>query len=167
MTIPWAGGYSPIISRSHPSYTSLPFPVLSLPCPRRAVLAAVAAAACLACADPNEVPGPSRLDNGNPLAATSITASAAASQVTVRNTTDSTVGYFLAEREVLIRATFAPCGDYTPRLAPGAQIAIPYDSIMGYNRQAKEAVVFWCTMSRGPDGLWRPVNGMQSVSVRL
>jgi hypothetical protein len=87
--------------------------------------------------------------------------------VTVRNTTDSTVGYFVVEREILIRATFAPCGDHMPRLAAGEQIAIPYDSIMGYDKQAKEAFVFWCTMSRGRDGLWRPVGGMQSVFVRL
>ncbi|MCC6243273.1 MAG: hypothetical protein IT353_10555 [Gemmatimonadaceae bacterium] len=121
----------------------------------------------VACSDSAAPPELAPLGNGNPSVANPVEATAARPNVTVRNTSDSTVGYFVVEREILIRATFAPCGDHTPRLAPGRQIVIPYDSIMGYDRQAKEAVVFWCTMSRGPDGLWRPVGGMQSVSVRL
>jgi hypothetical protein len=133
----------------------------------RLSLLAVAIVAGVACADPHAAPETARLESGENPASTSIVVTAAASRVTVRNTTDSSVAYFLAERESLLYIKFAMCSDRSPRLAPGTQIAVPYDSIIGYSAQANAAAVMWCTMSRGRDGQWSAVGEMHRVDVRL
>lgn len=104
--------------------------------------------------------------NGGIVAGT-LEVTAANRSLTLRNTTEQVVTYFVFEKETLILATFPPCGSQITRLAQADKVLIPYSEIVGYSDKATEAAVFWCALSRSADGTFKPLGSMQSKIIRL
>ena len=134
---------------------------------RLATLAASAflAAAATACSTeeqaPVETPSPAGIVAGT------LEATASRPNLTLRNTTESQVGYMVVDKDLMVVAMFPPCGTNCPRLVQGAQLTVPYSAISGYTDKSTEVMVMWWTYTRAADGTLQPTGAMQSRLVRL
>jgi hypothetical protein len=134
---------------------------------RLATLAASAflAAAATACSTeeqaPVETPAPAGIVAGT------LEASASRPNLTLRNTTESQVGYMVVDKDLMVVAMFPPCGTNCPKLVQGAQVTVPYSALSGYTDKSTEVMVMWWTYARAADGSLQPTGAMQSRLVRL
>jgi hypothetical protein len=134
----------------------------------RLACAAALAAMVLGCGNGTAAPDGNPTSNLNGgIAAGTLEVTAANRSLTLRNTTEQVVTYFVFEKETLTRATFPPCGSQITRLTQGDQNVVPYSEIVGYSDKATEAAVFWCALTRSADGTFKPLGTMQSKMIRL
>ena len=132
----------------------------------RLACAAALATVALGCSNGAAAPNTDPAGNGN--AGGTLEVTAANRSLTLRNTTEQVVTYFVFEKETLILATIPPpCGSQITRLAQAEKVLIPYSEIVGYSDKATEAAVFWCALTRSADGTFKPLGTMQSKIVRL
>lgn len=98
----------------------------------------------------------------------SLEVEATGSVLLLTNHTEHPVYYLAFEREMLALALWAPCTDpqECPRVQPGEQISVSYESIGGYEPGKQEAVVFWYHLRPKAGGGFEP-DSMRSVVVRL
>ncbi len=100
----------------------------------RMPLVTLGVAALLACSAPSEPAGPH------------VDARLSSAGLVASNRTPSDVYFTAFEREIVALIEWAPCGEPAscrPRLAPGADTTIPYQSIYGWGPASREAVVYW------------------------
>ena len=81
-----------------------------------------------------------------------MTAKAESQQLDLRNLSDETVYYFVAERGTLALLDFMICNDPSKcdSVAPGSRRKVPYAGVIGYSASSEEVVVFhWRLVARG------------------
>ncbi|CAN5743383.1 hypothetical protein BH23GEM7_BH23GEM7_35290 [soil metagenome] len=98
----------------------------------------------------------------------SLEVEATGSVLRLTNHTEQPVYYLAFEREMLALALWAPCTNpqECPRIAPGEQISVGYESISGYEAGKQEAVVLWYHLHPDSGGGFEP-DSLRSVVVRL
>ena len=138
---------------------------------RLAALTATAflsAAAVTACSEEATTPTDSVPTNSNPgIVAGTLEVTAAKPTLTLKNGTEFQVGYMVVDKDQMVVALYPPCGDNCPKLAQGAQVAIPYANIGGYTNASTEAVVMWWTYTRQADGSFKATGAVQTKNIRL
>ncbi len=70
------------------------------------------------------------------------------------------------ERRLAALADWVPCRDPSvcPPLPPGGGMRVAFDSIAGYQADARDVVVYWWTLNRAPGGTFQP-DAMRSVII--
>lgn len=144
-------------------FSSLMNPVIRL---TALVTSAFLAAAASACTTEEQAPVQSPAQTGGIVAGT-LEATAARPNLTLRNTTESQVGYMVVDKDMMVVAMFPPCGTNCPKLVQGAQVTVPYSAVSGYTDKSTEVMVMWWTYARAADGTMQPTGAMQSRLVRL
>ncbi|HEY0928815.1 MAG TPA: hypothetical protein VGE27_02755 [Gemmatimonas sp.] len=132
----------------------------------------LAAAALTACAGSTATDsladGTKNSPNGNgQIVAGSVEVKATRPNLTLRNTTETVVGYMVVDSEMATVALFPPCDQRCPQIVQGASATVPYTAIAGYTNASKAAIVMWWTYRRGADGTLQPDGGVQSSRVTL
>lgn len=132
------------------------------------VASAFLAAATTACS--NEV---SPLENATPhgsnsgIVAGTLEVTASRPTLTLRNTTESVVGYMVVEKNQMVVAMYPPCASNCPTLVQGASATIPYANIGGYTSSATEVMVMWWTYTKAADGTLQATGAVQTKNVKL
>ena len=129
-----------------------------------AFLSAVAATAC---SDEAVLPTDSVPTSNPGIVAGTLEATAAKPTLTLKNGTEFQVGYMVVDKDQMVVAMYPPCGDNCPKLAQGAQVAIPYTNIGGYTNASTEATVMWWTYTRQADGSLKATGAVQTKNIRL
>ena len=81
-----------------------------------------------------------------------IVAKAESHALDLKNMSDETVYFFVAERGALALLDFAICNEPSTcdSVAPGARRRIPYSGVVGYSAGSEQAVVFhWRLIAKG------------------
>lgn len=81
-----------------------------------------------------------------------IVATAESHALDLKNMSDETVYYFVAERGALALLDFAICNEPSKcdSVAPGSRRRVPYSGVVGYSAGSEQAVVFhWRLVSKG------------------
>lgn len=122
---------------------------------RRLTTLALAAAAFTAGCD-------SPLDSGP---APSFAVSTRLGVVTLANSGDEPVYYFLVEREARAYVDWIPCSrpDNCTGVAPGSAVKLGYNQIVGYDRGDREAVLTRYRLERQADGGYEATDYHQTV----
>ena len=62
----------------------------------------------------------------------------------LRNESMGRVHYMVVERDIAALINWAPCtGDTCPAVRARSTVAVPYNEILGYSPEAREAIVYW------------------------
>jgi hypothetical protein len=125
-----------------------------------------------ACANSTEADsladGTKNLPNGNgQIVAGTVEIKATRPNLTLRNTTETVIGYMVVDSEMATVALFPPCDQRCPQIVQGASATVPYTAIAGYTNASKAAIVMWWTYRRAADGTLQPDGGVQSSRVTL
>lgn len=133
------------------------------------VLRSTAVAALLlataACSNEEKVADPTSPNQG--IVAGTLEVTAANSTLTLRNTTESIVGYMVVDKDQMVVALFPPCGSQCPTLAQGTTATVNYSNISGYTSKSTVAIVMWWTYTRAADGSLQAQGGVQSKRITL
>lgn len=121
--------------------------------------------ACASEPNPTTAPTPNAGTPG--IIAGTLEARAARPVLTLRNTTEFTVGYMVVDKDQMTVALYPPCGQNCPTLVQGASATVNFSAISGYTSASTEAVVMWWKYVRRADGSLQPEGGVQSTRVRL
>jgi len=133
---------------------------------------ALMGATLTACANPTDADraadGTKNSPYGNgQIVAGTVEVKATRPNLTLRNTTESVVGYMVVDSEMATVALFPPCGERCPQLVQGATVTVPYTGIAGYTNASRAAIVMWWSYRRAADGTLQPEGGVQTSRVSL
>lgn len=120
----------------------------------------------IACGKDEALTDPNGAPNRGIVAGT-LEVKAARPTLTLRNTTESVVGYMIVDKDMAVVALFPPCGAQCPTLVQGAQTTVPYGNIGGYTSRSTEAIVMWWTYIRASDGTLQATGGVNTTKVSL
>ena len=129
---------------------------------RRGLASAIAAGAALAaCARPSG----GAVDAGGP----PFEARPQRSGLELVNRDTAPVLYMIFEHRVAMLVNWRPCGQrgICREVPPRDRLLVPYDSIMGYQADARELIVYWWQLRRAPGDSATRVDSVRSVSITL
>ncbi len=131
------------------------------------VLLSASLLALIACGKDEAIADPDPSSPNQGIVAGTLNVSAARPNLTLRNTTESVVGYIVVDKDMAVVAVFPPCVSQCATLVQGASITVPYTNISGYKSTSTEAIVMWWTYTRAADGTLQATGGVQSTKVTL
>ena len=139
----------------------------------RTSISLLALSVLAACVDPtrtaaeDRTPAPSSGTGG--IWAGFVRADASRDGITIANSTERPVGYFISERETLAVLNWRPCtpsasGPACPTVIQGERKLVPWKDVVGARDERKQYVVFWWHLVAGRNGALQP-DSMRTITV--
>jgi len=133
----------------------------------RSVVLSASLLTVVACSNDRSIANPEPANRNQGIVAGTLEIKAANATLTLRNTTESTVGYMVIDKDQAVVLMYPPCGSRCPTIVPGGQASIRFADIDGFTSASTEAIVLWWAYTRAEDGMLRATGAVFSTRVAL